>query len=359
MTGRVRNALLGCALAVASVALVLLLAEAGVRLVEARTPQPREPEPLPPELEGLPTLRTIAELAQPNVRGLHGRALYRTNSAGMRGPEIARKPPPGTFRIALAGDSYTMGWKIAEEETYARRLQVLLDDAALPDARFEVLNLGLGGLDARQVMRRLQRVGMPFQPHLLVYGFTLNDIYSPRRQSADDGERRRELLEEWLRFADSPSHLLRLLWPRWISLRNTLLLPEGTEEERMQERYADPQQWRRITRALDRLAGLARRRGACAVVLVHPDVSQLRFFHPFTDLYDKVGRAARERGLAVAQAFPYYRGRDANALRVSTIDGHPNAQGHALLAEALFDALLGLPPRCGLPLRPEAARPDR
>lgn len=356
MTGRVRNALLGCATAMVSVALVLLLAEGAVRVAGALAPEPHEPEPLPPELEGLPTLDTIADLAQPNVRGLHGSALYRTNSAGMRGPEVAPTPPPGTFRIALAGDSYTMGWKIAEEETYAHRLQVLLDEAALPDARFEVLNLGLGGLNAGQVMRRLRRVGLRYRPHLLVYGFTLNDIYSPDRQAGDDGERRRERLAEWLRFADSPSHLLRLLWPRWISLRNTLLLPEGTEEQRMLERYADPRYWRRVTGALDRLADMARRRDACAVVLVHADVSQLRFLHPFTDLYEQVGRAARERGLAVAQAFPYYRGHDANALRVSVIDGHPNARGHALLAEALFDALAGLPPRCGLPLRTGAGR---
>lgn len=356
MSGRARNALLGCATAVVSVAVVLLLAEVAVRVSGILETGTEETKPLPPELQGLPELHTIADLARPNVRGLHGRALYRTNSAGFRGPEFSPTPPPGTFRIALAGDSYTMGWKIDEEETYAVRLQALLDAAARPGARFEVLNLGLGGLNIGQVMRRLERVGLPYGPHLLVYGFTLNDIYARNDRPELDRKRRLELLADWLRFAHSPSALLRFLWPRWVSLRNALWRPEGSEESWLHERYGNPKHWRRIAAGLDHLARLARRRDTCAVVLVHTDIAQLRFFHPFTDIYEQVGKAARERGLAVAQSYPYFRGRDARDLRVSVVDGHPNARGHALLAQALFDTLVQLPPHCGLPLRGPGAR---
>jgi lysophospholipase L1-like esterase len=344
-----RRALVGLALAVGAVCATLAVAEGLARLADAL----REPRPTPkpdPRYAGLPELHGIAELARPNVRGLHGSAFYRTNSAGFRGPEVDPVAAPGTFRIALIGDSYTMGWQIGEEEIYASRVQEALNAAALPGHRFEVLNLGLGGLNIGQIVRRLERIGLRFSPDLIVYGYTLNDILVRDLQPEADPERQREAVAEWFRFADSPSHLLRLLWPRWVSLRNAIWRPPGSEEHSLQAMYADPEHWRRVEAGLDRLAAIGRREGVCVHVLIHTEVGQLRFLHPFTNLYDQVEAAAKARGFSVTQSFPYYRGRNANDLRISPFDGHPNAEGHRLLAEALLDGLRKLPQRCGLPL---------
>src|SRR5262245_5323480 len=46
----------------------------------------------------------------------------RTDSHGLRGPEIADAAGPGVARIAFVGDSTTLGWGIAEERTFARQV---------------------------------------------------------------------------------------------------------------------------------------------------------------------------------------------------------------------------------------------
>ena len=48
------------------------------------------------------------------------------NSQGTRGPEFQIEKPAGTFRILSLGDSRTFGWGLAEEETYSRRVERLL-----------------------------------------------------------------------------------------------------------------------------------------------------------------------------------------------------------------------------------------
>ena len=86
-------------------------------------------------------------------------------------------------------------------------------------------------------------------------------------------------------------------------------------------------------------------------MLIHTELAQLRFAHPFAGAYAELERLARERGLPVIPSFPVHRGRDSAALRLSALDGHPNAHGHALLAEALATGLHALPPNCGFPAR--------
>ena len=89
--------------------------------------------------------------------------------------------------------------------------------------------------------------------------------------------------------------------------------------------------------------------GVCAVVFVHARPNQLRWFHPFVRVYDHVESESRARGLFAVQALPHLRGRDAETVRISLVDPHPNAEGHRLHAEALVAGLAELPPRCFAP----------
>src|SRR5437867_8997121 len=68
-----------------------------------------------------------------------------TNGLGLRSPEIAAVKRPGTIRVLCLGDSNTFGIGVAQEETYAARLQALLRGQGRAEA--EVINAGGGGYD--------------------------------------------------------------------------------------------------------------------------------------------------------------------------------------------------------------------
>jgi len=68
-----------------------------------------------------------------------------TNSLGMRGRELAREKPPGTFRILCIGSSSTFGAGVRREEaTYPAQLERILDRARPGGWAVEVGNCGVG-----------------------------------------------------------------------------------------------------------------------------------------------------------------------------------------------------------------------
>src|SRR5262245_64249912 len=94
----------------------------------------------------------------PGVQGIYSGAFYRNNSAGFRGRDYEKPKPPGVFRIVIAGDSVTMGSGVEDDEAYPALLERALEARHEP-RRYEVLNLGLIGLNIHQVMARLRVLG--------------------------------------------------------------------------------------------------------------------------------------------------------------------------------------------------------
>lgn len=127
--------------------------EIGLRL---GAPAPIRPPARPSLPAGLPEILDTPQLTAPNVRGVIPPGVcYRTNSAGFRGREYARPKPPGV-RIAVIGDSVVMGAGVDEEVSYPVWLEKILN-AEGGSITYEVLNLGIAGLNAPAVIYRLYR----------------------------------------------------------------------------------------------------------------------------------------------------------------------------------------------------------
>jgi len=243
--------------------------------------------------------------------------------------------------VVVIGDSIAMGTGVLYEETYAARLETELA-ARFPDRTIEVLDIGLAGLNAPWIVERFEQKGLRYAPDLVIYGYTLNDIEGKKyRRSADVGFT--GPLASW----QSPVYVWRYLKPRLNSLRELLGSPRGSYSFELDENYfRNAEAWQDVLEAFERLAGLARQRGICAVMLVHTKLYSLGWLHPFRRHYELVAQAARERGFHVIQSWPYFEGRSSAELRLNAIDSHPNAEGHALLFEALRDGLATLPDAC-------------
>ena len=109
-------------------------------------------------------------------------ALHVHNRDRMR--RVGGFPPklPGTFRIIVLGDSLTYGYGIAEQDTYARVLENLLNDTF----RVEVLNLGVSGAQSEDVLNTLRRHFPVLKSDLVMYGVCLNDFLPSGVQEYDN-----------------------------------------------------------------------------------------------------------------------------------------------------------------------------
>ncbi|MDP3940097.1 MAG: SGNH/GDSL hydrolase family protein [Deltaproteobacteria bacterium] len=343
--GRKRRTLIpNLILALVSIAITLGMAELAARLLWQDPPPPRAAAQ-PVEWEGLPELPGPVELSYPNARGIHIGAYYQGNSDGFRGREYGREKPPGVFRIVLLGDSFAMGAGVLAEDTYAARLERALNERR-KDRRYEVLNLGISGLDANAVVERMKLIGLLYNPDMIVYGFTLNDIegkyYKPFVEKEQLG-----YIEAVQNAGRSRLYLARILGPRWASLRDLIDPPRDSYISELRFNYFEnPEAWDDLTQHLDELAAIGKKLDVCAALFIHTEIFYLHWFHPFQPLYQAVAQAALRRGFYVKQSFPAFEGRSAAALWLNHYDSHPNEEGHAILAGSLLGGLDALPDKC-------------
>ena len=109
----------------------------------------------------------------PNVRGrFHGQTVTH-NSQGNRGDEVGFEKPAGVKRVVVIGDSQAWGYGVADDETIPARLSKLLNEGG--GARYEVVNLGVGGYGTDQAFLKYLVQGRRYAPDIVVLTVFKND----------------------------------------------------------------------------------------------------------------------------------------------------------------------------------------
>lgn len=111
-----------------------------------------------------------------------GNGIVDINSLGNRDRERTLEKPPGTFRIAVFGDSMTEAVEVNLDETFCYLLE---ERISRPEAKVEVLNFGVIGYSPIQELLHFRRQGPLYKPDLVVLAlFVDNDVSGCRRDLA-------------------------------------------------------------------------------------------------------------------------------------------------------------------------------
>jgi hypothetical protein len=101
----------------------------------------------------------------------------RINSAGLHDVEHAPAKPPGTLRVVLLGDSMLAGMQVPLEQSFARRLEVRLEQDRPGAEHFEVVNCAMDGFGTAQALLLYEAHCRRYQPDLVLLGFfATNDV---------------------------------------------------------------------------------------------------------------------------------------------------------------------------------------
>lgn len=116
---------------------------------------------------------------RPNTEGWYrkeGEAYVRINSDGQRDQEHALAKPPGTFRIAVIGDSYPEAFPVRAEEAFWSVMGQKLQECQQPSApKIEVLNFGVSGYGTAQELLTLREQVWKYSPDLVMLAVTTNN----------------------------------------------------------------------------------------------------------------------------------------------------------------------------------------
>lgn len=272
---------------------------------------------------------------RPGAEGVVGRSRVRIriNAAGFRDDrEYPLRKPPGVRRVLVLGDSFSFAGKVALEQTFARRLESLLN-AAQP-GRYQVLNLAVPGYNSRQEMLALGERGLAFEPDLVIVAFVLNDALPaaqlvPQRARVPLALRRLLKRFELIQFVAGASKRL----PAILAGRS---FKGGSEAADLAPGSPG---WATVQSALLEIKRLSAQAAAGLLLAIWPMFEELDGDYPFGDEHAQVARFCAENGIDVLDLLPSFRGRKPAALWVAHDDHHPNAAAQLVAATALFEAL--------------------
>jgi lysophospholipase L1-like esterase len=234
----------------------------------------------------------------------------RTNSAGFRDDEFVMPKPEGTYRIAVLGDSVTVGWGVTREHTYPHLMEAMFHEAG---KRVDVMNLGVMGYNTIQEVETLRVKGLAFAPDLAIVGYVLND----------------ELVKGQGPSGAFDKSFSRLLDRAKIGVRQLVrILGESVAEEAFRE-----------------LAAIARQKDLAVLVVIFPVLdSEPEYPHPAR--HEEIAELCGRHGFGVLDLLPAFREGGFGNLRVAEGDIlHPNARGHRLAAREVFAHLHANPPK--------------
>lgn len=263
---------------------------------------------------------------------------YHVGADGLRAHP--RWPPPdGPPRILFVGDSYTFGTGVADGVAFPHRCEQLL---AARGREVFCINAGVPGHNSEQTSARLRWLLPRHQPRLVVLGFTANDaeppVFAPIPPAIVRGNAWSWLLADGRLAVNALGSLL---------VTDTPLLPKAARDydvNPLPAWFATSPKGAASLRAITAMHELCTAHGvAFSVVTLPAPWLRIDDDHPHAGIHAQVLAHARAIGALAFDALPGLRGAEPAVIAVPG-DGHPNTEGHRLLAVTITAHLAAVLP---------------
>jgi hypothetical protein len=265
----------------------------------------------------------VLELIPSTRINYHGEPLS-INRWGMRDQEYEKIPPPHTYRIALVGPSFVMGSGVADNEVFEAVLEERLNrenDGTLY-SQYEILNFGVAGHAAVQELVTLDSKALQFRPDALLFV----------SHQLEEEIVVRNLASRIVLGVQMPYEYLADLAKR-AGVEQGMTQAEG--ERRLKPYGEELVRW-----TYRQSVSIAQENGMQAIWVLFPTLETEKS----PEIIAKLVRQAVDAGFVVIDLSDLYDGRDPSSLIVAEWDKHPNARGHQLLADHLYEGLNGVIP---------------
>jgi hypothetical protein len=168
-----RRLAINSAVAVSTVLIVLALLEAGFRIFIAE----EFSTPLAHVWDKDLGLRQLAG-AKGRLRAPDFVTEVAINSKGLRDREYPYAKTPGTRRILCLGDSFTFGYGVEADRTFAKALERALNADAVEDGPWEVMNAGVTGTGTAHHLAYFSLEGRKYDPDFVLLSFCSKNDFS-------------------------------------------------------------------------------------------------------------------------------------------------------------------------------------
>lgn len=255
----------------------------------------------------------------------------RTNARGFVGRDYPLEKTGR--RIVIIGDSVAGGLGVPWQSSFGKLLEKKLN--AVSAVPYEVIVLAVPGYSTSQEITLLQDEAFQYDPDLIIFAYHLNDPAHPLFHNA--GGQVGMHFKKPLSYAYF--YLQRLIFRAKGNLRGQQLgCPKKPWSLFLHCVY-----WPQVEHSFTEIMRLSREKSTPVVfaflpLLVDPDEGK-----DLDALYGKLADLARKNGARSVNLMEIFQGRDIESVRIPGDPWHPNAAGHQMIAERLFDFLQDKP----------------
>ena len=323
-----------------------------------------EGENIPWQLKSLVDTRHLSVFDEWNVS-------VKTNSFGLRDQEYTTELNGSKKKILLLGDSFTFGYGVEQEDTYANLLEKLLGD------NYVVINAGYAdGYSPDTEYIYLKEKGLKFNPDVLLLGFfvgnDIDDVGSNDLVGDDKGLPKKIVSNNFYidennrlraKYNSSIDHNESILYKiklflnynlhSYIFLKDKLrpIYSKLTKDESILEnsiygnKYGEDLEllWEKTQNILLEMNSIMKNQGKDFIIVLIPKREQ--FYEEKDDTYNfsnpnqKLINFGRDNGIPIIDLLPYFKQHPNNFNLYFKKDGHWNSGGHKFAAEKIYEEL--------------------
>ncbi|HEY6112444.1 MAG TPA: hypothetical protein VIV62_08005 [Chthoniobacterales bacterium] len=245
-------------------------------------------------------------------------APFHTNRWGMRDKDYDKAPPPGTCRIALVGGSPEMNKEVPNNKLWEAVLEERLnrenDHKAVK--HYEILNFAAATHSTLQRLAMFETRALSFEPDILFYIGHPSDRLKANNRLAEVVMSGTAIPYDYLRDIVKKADVSADMPMRQLGAR---LRPYSDEI---------------VAGTYRRIVDICRERNILPVFIYLPNLRGLGEEETPDHL-----RFAAEAGFNVLNMSGVFNGIDEQTLHRNDYDFHPNAKGHRIIADRLYEAL--------------------
>ncbi len=265
---------------------------------------------------------------RPNLVREYQDVRVETNELGFRDEPIAERPRNG-LRVLFLGDSVTFGWGVSQADTFAHRVSGSLSDRL--QRPVQTFNTGVGSYNTHNQHALLDRYGEALDPDFVALLYVTNDTDATPTTA----------FNPWGNYSfsgKSPPEVLRLIAGRSWTIRLLAHFVRYGAGGSVRNLDTTGRGWQQSADALERIAEYCRARSIPLAVFLYRMEAR-----PFDDdIARELGSLSASAEFHFIDVLPWFDGRDIRPLTNSVVDSHPNADGHAILADGMTDVLAAL-----------------
>ena len=262
---------------------------------------------------------------KPSTTSQHADVTIITNQWGMRDQEYTKEKPANTYRIAILGASYEMGFAIEQDAIYENVAEQIVNAKLAGNPKVEILNFGVPGYGVIQWAEACES---------LVWEFGVDAVFVTARTG--DMFRSTGFISRAIKNGVAlPPHLADIVERAGLNtdMSDAEMLRRLNRSRALGESFADQlYRW-----SYNMIVKACEAHGAKAVWVFIP-----RSEPDEADGQKAIQRklAAEDAGMLLLDVDGVFDGLDLSKIHVAPWDFHPNAEGHKLIGTKLADEIL-------------------